>query len=119
MLARHFLARFAAEEGKRIRLITPEALAVLAAFHWPGNIRQLENTLFRAVVLAETDTIGLAELPHVAALISGQTHPAPDHSDATDQSAQPLAPDAEPIEIATMPFAGAPADSLPVLDAAG
>ena len=69
-LARHFLARFAAEEGKRIRLITPEALRVLAAFHWPGNIRQLENALFRAVVLAEGDSIGLAEFPQIAAQVA-------------------------------------------------
>ena len=68
-LTRHFLARFAAEEGKRIRLITPEALRMLAAFPWPGNIRQLENTLFRAVVLAEGDTIGLAEFPQISAQV--------------------------------------------------
>ena len=66
-LARHFLARFAAEEGKRIRLITPEALRVLAAFRWPGNIRQLENAVFRAVVLAESDEVGLDEFPQIAA----------------------------------------------------
>ena len=70
-LTRHFLARFAAEEGKRIRLITPEALQVLSTFRWPGNIRQLENTLFRAVVLAEGDTIGLAEFPQIAAQVLG------------------------------------------------
>src|SRR5277367_5693883 len=69
-LTRHFLARFAAEEGKRIRLITPEALQVLSTFRWPGNIRQLENTLFRAVVLAESDTIGLSEFPQIAAQVS-------------------------------------------------
>lgn len=72
-LARHFLVRFAAEEGKRIRLITPEALRVLGAFHWPGNIRQLENAMFRAVVLAEGDSIGLAEFPQIAAQISTKT----------------------------------------------
>ena len=66
-LARHFLARFAAEEGKRIRLITPEALRVLTAFHWPGNIRQLENAVFRAVVLADGDALGLDEFPQIAA----------------------------------------------------
>ncbi len=66
-LARHFLARFAAEEGKRIRLITPEALRVLTAFRWPGNIRQLENAVFRAVVLAEADEVGLDEFPQIAA----------------------------------------------------
>ena len=76
-LARHFLARFAAEEGKRIRLITPEALRVLAAFHWPGNIRQLENAVFRAVVLAESDTIGLDEFPQIAAQIGNKVAAVP------------------------------------------
>src|ERR1700675_2496141 len=80
-LTRHFLARFAAEEGKRIRLITPEALRMLAAFPWPGNIRQLENTLFRAVVLAEGDTIGLAEFPQISALVAAQ---GPDHGGTPD-----------------------------------
>jgi DNA-binding NtrC family response regulator len=66
LLARHFLARFAAEEGKCIRGIAPEAMRVLSAFHWPGNIRQLENAVFRAVVLAEADTLGLNEFPQIA-----------------------------------------------------
>ncbi len=70
-LARHFLARFAAEEGKRIRLVTPEALRVLTAFRWPGNIRQLENAVFRAVVLAEADAVGLDEFPQIAAQVGG------------------------------------------------
>src|SRR5271154_5539496 len=71
-LARHFLARFAAEEGKRIRLVTPEALRVLTTFHWPGNIRQLENAVFRAVVLAEADTVGLDEFPQIAAQVDNR-----------------------------------------------
>ena len=74
-LTRHFLARFAAEEGKRIRLVTPEALALLTAFRWPGNVRQLENAMFRAVVLAEGDAIGPAELPQVAAQIVQDPRP--------------------------------------------
>src|SRR5882724_11463427 len=53
-LVRHFLARFSAEEGKRIRAISGEALGLLKAYSWPGNVRQLENAVFRAVVLAET-----------------------------------------------------------------
>src|SRR5580700_11162493 len=65
-LARHFLARFAAEEGKRIRAISGEALALLAAHRWPGNVRQLENAVFRAVVLAETDEVGINEFPQIA-----------------------------------------------------
>src|SRR5712672_540795 len=56
-LVRHFLARIAAEEGKRVRAISGEALALLGRHRWPGNVRQLENAVFRAVVLAEGDTI--------------------------------------------------------------
>ncbi len=67
-LARHFLARFGAEEGKTIRAITSEALALLSAHRWPGNVRQLENAVFRAVVLAEGPAIGAAEFPQIAAL---------------------------------------------------
>jgi DNA-binding NtrC family response regulator len=65
-LVRHFLARFAAEEGKRIRAISAEALALLTAYRWPGNVRQLENAMFRAVVLAETDEVGVSEFPQIA-----------------------------------------------------
>jgi DNA-binding NtrC family response regulator len=125
-LSRHFLARFAAEEGKRIRLITPEALRVLAAFHWPGNIRQLENTLFRAVVLAEGDTIGLAEFPQISAQVAAQ---GPDHGGPPDHAGESLVPDFDQPVTLPAPFedhpgalaapSPAPADALPLLDAAG
>jgi DNA-binding NtrC family response regulator len=66
-LARHFLLRFAAEEGKRITSLSADALTLLSSYHWPGNVRQLENAIFRAVVLAETEEIGRAEFPQIAA----------------------------------------------------
>jgi DNA-binding NtrC family response regulator len=66
-LARHFVARFAAEEGKRIGRISAEAMGLLSGHRWPGNVRQLENAAFRAVVLAEGDEIGIAEFPQIAA----------------------------------------------------
>jgi DNA-binding NtrC family response regulator len=126
-LARHFLARFAAEEGKRIRLVTPEALGVLAAFHWPGNIRQLENALFRAVVLAESDTIGIAEFPQIAAQVSGPTAV---HTAATVQFGEPIEPDFQTAALSpdfeddtpAAPLAFTPSaavDALPLLDASG
>jgi DNA-binding NtrC family response regulator len=70
-LVRHFLARFAAEEGKRIRVVSGEALSLLGAYRWPGNVRQLENAVFRAVVLAEGDGVGVAEFPQIAAQLTG------------------------------------------------
>jgi DNA-binding NtrC family response regulator len=73
-LARHFLLRFAAEEAKRITSLSADALALLSSFHWPGNVRQLENAIFRAVVLAETEEIGRAEFPQIAAQMA-RPHP--------------------------------------------
>jgi DNA-binding NtrC family response regulator len=65
-LTRHFLARFAAEEGKRIRRVDDAAMSLLMAHRWPGNVRQLENAVFRAVVLAEGEEIGISEFPQIA-----------------------------------------------------
>ncbi len=70
-LARRFVARFAAEEGKRIRGLTAEAAAMLAAYDWPGNVRQLENAVFRAVVLADHDELTVTEFPQIAAQVDG------------------------------------------------
>ncbi|KAB1070383.1 sigma-54-dependent transcriptional regulator [Methylobacterium planeticum] len=70
-LVRSFCARFAAEEGKRVRSITPEAMALLTRYGWPGNVRQLENALFRAVVLADGDELTVAEFPQIAAQVEG------------------------------------------------
>src|ERR1700684_990334 len=128
-LCRHFLARFAAEEAKRIRLITPEALRVLAAFSWPGNIRQLENTLFRAVVLAETDALGLDEFPQITAL-AGNGGAELANQDMVDAMAAALAEEFEPALVPidlddhspsslTLGPALYPGDSLPLLDDAG
>ena len=69
-LVRHFLTRIGAEEGKRIRAVTAEALTMLSSHRWPGNVRQLENAVFRAVVLAEGDTIGRQEFPQIAAQLT-------------------------------------------------
>jgi len=70
-LVRSFCARFAAEEGKKVRAITPEAMALLTRYGWPGNVRQLENALFRAVVLADGDELTVSEFPQIAAQVEG------------------------------------------------
>src|SRR6476659_8374691 len=70
-LVRHFIARFAAEEGKLVDGIEAEALAMLSRYSWPGNIRQLENAVFRAVVLADQPLLGVSEFPQIAAHVQG------------------------------------------------
>ncbi len=58
-----FIKKYAAREGKQIRGITREALNALMKYNFPGNIRELENIIERAVVLAKSDFITLDELP--------------------------------------------------------
>jgi DNA-binding NtrC family response regulator len=70
-LAQHFVARFAAEEGKRVSGLSPDALRLLKAYSWPGNVRQLENALFRAVVLADRTELTVNEFPQIAAHVEG------------------------------------------------
>ena len=71
-LVRHFTARFAAEEGKPfIRAVTAPSLDLLLRFDWPGNVRQLENAVFRAVVLADGPMLTPAEFPQIAAYVAG------------------------------------------------
>jgi DNA-binding NtrC family response regulator len=51
--------------------ITPQALAMLGAYDWPGNIRQLENAVFRAVVLCESGMLGIDEFPQIRGQLDG------------------------------------------------
>ena len=70
-LARHFQTRFAAEEGKRISGMSDDAQRLLQSYAWPGNVRQLENAIFRAVVLADSPELTVAEFPQIASQVQG------------------------------------------------
>jgi two-component system response regulator HydG len=63
VLTEHFLRRFAAQRGKAPPTLSAEALAALQSYDWPGNIRELENALERAVVLSSSGEIDLSALP--------------------------------------------------------
>src|SRR3954466_9143963 len=65
-LLRHFLARFCAEENRPITGTSGEAMARLSQLEWPGNIRQLENAVYRAVVMSDHDQLGIADFPQAA-----------------------------------------------------
>jgi DNA-binding NtrC family response regulator len=116
-LTRHFLARMAAEEGKRIPTVSADGMALLAAYQWPGNVRQLENTVFRALVLADGEEIGIKEFPQIFGRISSD-----------EISAQPLIEPSPPM-VASWPGGDSAADrsashavaspSLPLTDPQG
>ena len=89
-LARSFLTRFAAEEGKRLRGIAAEAMALVTRYDWPGNVRQLENALFRAVVLADGDELTVTEFPQIAAHVEGFEVRIPPLAAASDGMAAPI-----------------------------
>jgi len=113
-LLRHFLARFCAEENRQITAISGEAMARLTQLEWPGNIRQLENAVYRAVVMSEGEQLGIADFPQAV------------HSPAVaEQSAEPLVMDSAATapemmagnEIPIVPLAGP--GSLAMLTAGG
>ncbi len=84
-LARHFIERFAAEEHKAVAGLSPEAADLLDRFEWPGNVRQLENTIFRAVVLCDGTALDVCDFPQIAAALGVEARPrrfAPETTDA-------------------------------------
>jgi DNA-binding NtrC family response regulator len=91
-LARHLLARIAEQPGLRSLGITAEAINLLVQHDWPGNVRQLQNTLFRAAVLCEGDALTPADFPHIAASLAEGTSPASSRSSVTTMERMRLAP---------------------------
>jgi len=63
VLIRHFVDRYARENGKTIREVSTEVVHTLETYDWPGNVRELENVIERAVVLAESNRIDAHHLP--------------------------------------------------------
>ena len=63
LLVAHFLQKFGKELAKEVRGVSAEALALLEQYHWPGNIRELENVVERALVLGTGDVLSVESLP--------------------------------------------------------
>jgi DNA-binding NtrC family response regulator len=112
-LVRHFTARFAAEEKKTfIRGVSAPALQLLSRYDWPGNIRQLENAVFRAVVLADEPMLSPDEFPQIAALVEGAPLPA-----RTAGADAPIP--VEPVEISFPAPPGDQSDNVTAFDEDG
>lgn len=74
-LSKMFLGQIVAEVGKPITTIEPTAESLLRSYSWPGNVRQLENTIFRAVALADGYELTLRDFPQLTAQIPGYDRP--------------------------------------------
>ncbi|MBX3582112.1 MAG: sigma-54-dependent Fis family transcriptional regulator [Rhizobiaceae bacterium] len=99
-LVRHFMAKVPAGKGgvPPVNSISERALAMLQSYDWPGNIRQLENAVFRASVLCESDVLTEEEFPQIRAQVEGSVD--------LDRPRVPATPAAEPSDEA--PFAASP-----------
>ena len=118
-LLRHFLARFCAEENRPITGISGEAMAHLSQLEWPGNIRQLENAVYRAVVMSDQDQLGPADFPQAAAQSPAMVDP-PQHVEPlvvgpAFHSTMPALVSGSEIPIAPLPSVG----TLALLTGAG
>jgi DNA-binding NtrC family response regulator len=67
-LVEAFIRRFNVEEGKRVAGATPETVSLLQTFDWPGNVRQLENAVYRAIVLADAPYLQPHDFPAISGL---------------------------------------------------
>ncbi len=88
-LVEHFIRRFNVEEGKRVTGVSAEAMQMLSGYDWPGNVRQLENTVYRAIVLADTPHLQPFDFPAVSgvaapmpAVMPTAAHVVEEHHDA-------------------------------------
>ncbi|MBN9584870.1 MAG: sigma-54-dependent Fis family transcriptional regulator [Afipia sp. 62-7] len=83
-LVRHFAARIAAEENRPAATVSNDALAMLSQLNWPGNVRQLENAVYRAVVMSDGGQLGVQDFPQTGGTlpVSGlETGTAPQDSE--------------------------------------
>ncbi len=74
-LVDHFIRRFNIEEGKNVAAATGEALEPLVAHDWPGNVRQLENAVYRAIVLADGPYLQPHDFPAISGLKPPMSEP--------------------------------------------
>jgi two-component system response regulator PilR (NtrC family) len=75
LLVDHFIRKFSAEHGRNVVGAAPEVMSALMLYHFPGNVRELENMIERAVTLSTTDWLALDAFPNLIGLQGAQPSP--------------------------------------------
>jgi two-component system response regulator PilR (NtrC family) len=75
LLVDHFIRKFSAEHGRNVVGAAPEVMSALMLYHFPGNVRELENMIERAVTLSNTDWLALDAFPNLIGLQGVQESP--------------------------------------------
>ena len=98
-LVDHFIARFNVEEGKRVVGCSPHTLSLLQAYDWPGNVRQLENAVYRALVLADESLLQPHDFPAITGVAVPMLNPTTTVRQDLGGDNQPVETNASPIQI--------------------
>jgi transcriptional regulator with PAS, ATPase and Fis domain len=77
LLAKHFLRKICTDMHRPVLEITPEAVKALETYEWPGNVREMENVIERAVALTDSDIIDRQDLPTQIGGVSQESNPLP------------------------------------------
>ena len=91
----YFVQKFSLEEGRNINGVETSALAMLADYDWPGNVRQLENMIYRAVVLSDRDVLTLHDFPQLVGVTSREENLTPTSATLDGEGLHPRPPMAE------------------------
>ncbi len=123
-LVAHFIARLAKRERSPISGISPQALSMLMAYDWPGNIRQLENAVFRAFVLADGALLDVDDFPQIRLELENREGDAPwALTAARAETTPPATAEPQPTGERSLPSDAsahaAPAGSVSALDSNG
>jgi two-component system, repressor protein LuxO len=90
LLANHFLRLYSGEEKKSFAGFAPQALAMLRAYDWPGNVRQLQNTVRQIVVLQNGELVTASMLPKNIGVAASVTGPTPSATAPSAANIKPL-----------------------------
>ncbi|MGE0755253.1 MAG: sigma-54-dependent transcriptional regulator [Alphaproteobacteria bacterium] len=93
LLARHFIEKYAKANGVTVRNLTPDAEEKLKKYSWPGNVREVENSMHRTVLLAHGDTIEASDI-----MLQGETGNSPSPQDTSERGGTLVGRTVESVE---------------------